>query len=264
MVVRNDGDQLRRYCHIGTGNYHPKTARLYEDFGLLTCNPEVGEDVSNLFNVLSGYSLNTDYNRLLVAPHSVRNSLIARIEREIEHHIEGRPSGIRIKCNSLVDEAIIDSLYRASMAGVPVEIWVRGICALRPGVPGLSSTIRVISILGRFLEHSRVYAFTNGGNPSVWIGSADLMHRNLDRRVETLVSLADPEHIAEVEGILDLGFAPSTAAWDLDSNGVWTRRLFAEDGTRLTDIQELLIAIKSHRGSALEATGELEAIGNRV
>ena len=264
MVVRNDGDQLRRYCHIGTGNYHPKTARLYEDFGLLTSDPEVGEDVSNLFNVLSGYSMNTDYNRLLVAPHSVRNGLIARIEREIEHHLEGRPSGIRIKCNSLVDEAIIDALYRASQAGVPVDIWVRGICAMRPGVPGLSETTRVISILGRFLEHSRVYAFANGGNPSVWIGSADLMHRNLDRRVETLVSLADPEQIAEVEGILDLGFAPTTAAWDLNPDGSWTRRLYAEDGTRLTDIQELLIAIKSRRGTPLEATGELEVMGDRA
>ena len=264
MVVRNDGDQLRRYCHIGTGNYHPKTARLYEDFGLLTSNPEVGEDVSNLFNVLSGYSLNTDYNRLLVAPHSVRNGLIARIEREIEHHQAGRPSGIRFKCNSLVDEVIIDALYRASMAGVPIEIWVRGICALRPGVPGLSDTVRVVSVLGRFLEHSRVYAFTNGGNPSVWIGSADLMHRNLDRRVETLVSLADPEHIAEVQGILDLGFASNTAAWDLNSDGSWTRRLFAEDGSRLTDIQELLIAIKSKRVNNLDATGEIEVIGERV
>jgi len=122
MVVRNDGDQLRRYCHIGTGNYHPKTARLYEDFGLLTSNPQVGEDVSNLFNVLSGYSMNTDYNRLLVAPHSVRTGLIARIDREITHHLEGRPSGIRFKCNSLVDEAIIDSLYRASIVGVPIDI----------------------------------------------------------------------------------------------------------------------------------------------
>lgn len=264
MVVRNDGDQLRRYCHIGTGNYHPKTARLYEDFGLLTSNPEVGEDVSNLFNVLSGYSLNTDYSRLLVAPHSVRNGLIARIEREIEHHQAGRPSGIRFKCNSLVDEAIIDALYRASIAGVPIEIWVRGICALRPGVPGLSETVRVVSVLGRFLEHSRVYAFTNGGNPSVWIGSADLMHRNLDRRVETLVSLADPEHIAEVEGILDLGFAPNTAAWDLHSDGSWTRRLFTDDGSRLTDIQELLIAIKSKRVNNLDATGEIEVIRERI
>jgi len=253
MVVRNDGDQLRRYCHIGTGNYHPKTARLYEDFGLLTSNPEVGEDVSNLFNVLSGYSMNTDYNRLLVAPHSVRTGLIARIDREIAHHLEGRPSGIRFKCNSLVDEATIDALYRASMAGVPVDIWVRGICAMRPGVPGLSDTVRVVSVMGRFLEHSRVFTFANGGNPSVWIGSADLMHRNLDRRVETLVSIADPEQIAEIEDLLSLGFSPGTAAWDLNSDGSWSRRLFNETGERLTDIQELLIAIKSKRSNALES-----------
>jgi polyphosphate kinase len=260
MVVRNDGDQLRRYCHIGTGNYHPKTARLYEDFGLLTSNPQVGEDVSNLFNVLSGYSMNTDYNRLLVAPHSVRTGLIARIDREITHHAEGHPSGIRFKCNSLVDEAIIDALYRASMAGVPVDIWVRGICALRPGVPGLSDTVRVVSVMGRFLEHSRVFTFTNGGNPSVWIGSADLMHRNLDRRVETLVSILDPEQIAEIEDLLSLGLAPGTAAWELQSDGNWNRRLFNDSGERLTDIQELLIAIKSKRPSALESgvlTGEV-------
>ncbi len=253
MVVRNDGDQLRRYCHIGTGNYNPKTARLYEDFGLLTSNPQVGEDVSNLFNVLSGYSMNTDYNRLLVAPHSVRTGLIARIDREIAHQLEGRPSGVRIKCNSLVDEAIIDALYRASTAGVRVDIWVRGICAMRPGVPGLSDTVRIISVMGRFLEHSRVFAFANGGNPSVWIGSADLMHRNLDRRVEALVSISDPEQIAEIEDLLSLGFAPGTATWDLAADGSWTRRLFNESGERLTDIQELLIAIKSKRSSALES-----------
>jgi polyphosphate kinase len=253
MVVRNDGDQLRRYCHIGTGNYNPKTARLYEDFGLLTSNPQVGEDVSNLFNVLSGYSMNTDYNRLLVAPHSVRTGLIARIDREITHQLEGRPSGVRIKCNSLVDEAIIDALYRASTAGVRVDIWVRGICAMRPGVPGLSDTVRIISVMGRFLEHSRVFAFANGGNPSVWIGSADLMHRNLDRRVEALVSISDPEQIAEIEDLLSLGFAPGTATWDLAADGSWTRRLFNEAGERLTDIQELLIAIKSKRSSALES-----------
>ena len=253
MVVRNDGDQLRRYCHIGTGNYNPKTARLYEDFGLLTSNPQVGEDVSNLFNVLSGYSMNTDYNRLLVAPHSVRTGLIARIDREITHQLEGRPSGVRIKCNSLVDEAIIDALYRASMAGVRVDIWVRGICAMRPGVPGLSDTVRIISVMGRFLEHSRVFDFANGGNPSVWIGSADLMHRNLDRRVEALVSISDPEQIAEIEDLLSLGFAPGTATWDLAADGSWTRRLFNEAGERLTDIQELLIAIKSKRSSALES-----------
>jgi polyphosphate kinase len=251
MVVRNDGDQLRRYCHIGTGNYNPKTARLYEDFGLLTSNPQVGEDVSNLFNVLSGYSLNTDYNRLLVAPHSVRTGLIARIDREITHQLEGRPSGIRIKCNSLVDEAIIDALYRASMAGVQVDIWVRGICSMRPGVPGLSDTVRIISVMGRFLEHSRVFDFANGGNPSVWIGSADLMHRNLDRRVEALVSISDPEQIAEIENLLSLGFALGTATWDLEADGSWTRRLFNKAGERLTDIQDLLIAIKSKRSSAL-------------
>ena len=253
MVVRNDGDQLRRYCHIGTGNYNPKTARLYEDFGLLTSNPQVGEDVSNLFNVLSGYSMNTDYNRLLVAPHSVRTGLIARIDREITHQLEGRPSGVRIKCNSLVDEAIIDALYRASMAGVRVDIWVRGICAMRPGVPGLSDTVRIISVMGRFLEHSRVFDFANGGNPSVWIGSADLMHRNLDRRVEALVSISDPGQIAEIENLLSLGFALGTATWDLEADGSWTRRLFNEAGERLTDIQDLLIAIKGKRSSALES-----------
>ena len=250
MVVRNDGDQLRRYCHIGTGNYHPKTARLYEDFGLLTCNPDVGEDVSNLFNVLSGYSLNTEYDRFLVAPHSVRSGLMVRIEREIEHHRAGRPSGIRFKCNALVDEEIIDALYRASQAGVPIDIWVRGICALKPGVPGLSETVRIISILGRFLEHSRAYAFMNGGNPSVWIGSADLMHRNLDRRVETLVSIADPEQNAEILSYFDMAFSPETSAWHLHSDGSWTRDLLTEDGRPRRDYQEMLIDVKRKRGSS--------------
>ena len=187
MVVRDDGERLRRYVHIGTGNYHPKTARLYEDMGLLTTDPAVGEDVSNVFNVLSGYSMNTTYNRLLVAPHSIRTGLVERIEREVAHHRAGRPARVRFKCNSIVDEGIIDALYRASQAGVPVDIWVRGICAVRPGVPGLSDNIRVHSVLGRFLEHSRAYEFANGGDTETWIGSADLMHRNLDRRVEVLV-----------------------------------------------------------------------------
>jgi polyphosphate kinase len=251
MVVRNDGDQLRRYCHIGTGNYHPKTARAYEDFGLLTSKPDVGEDVSNLFNVLSGYSRNTEYQRFLVAPHSVRAGLIERIDREIAHQMAGRAAGIRFKCNALVDEEIIDALYRASSVGVPVEIWVRGICALRPGMPGFSDTIRVRSILGRFLEHSRAYCFANGGNHSVWIGSADLMHRNLDRRVETLVSLADPEQIAEVYDLFDLAFSADTAAWDLDSNGQWHRQLADAEGRPLRDLQEYLISKKSRRLSAL-------------
>jgi|DEB0MinimDraft_3_1074331.scaffolds.fasta_scaffold00034_19 polyphosphate kinase len=248
MVVRDDGDRLRRYCHIGTGNYHPKTARLYEDFGLFTCDDRVGEDVADLFNVLSGYSMNTDYHRMLVAPHSIRTGLIERIDREIDHHLAGRESGIRFKANSIVDERIIDALYRASQAGVPVKVWVRGICALRPGVPGLSENIQVISILGRFLEHSRVFEFTNGGDTEVWIGSADLMHRNLDRRVESLVSLKSPEHIAQIDALFEEAFAPTTMAWDLGSDGEWTWRHTAPDGTPLTDLQEMLIEIYRTRG----------------
>lgn len=248
MVVRDDGDRLRRYCHIGTGNYHPKTARLYEDFGLFTCDDQVGEDVADLFNVLSGYSMNTDYHRLLVAPHSIRTGLIERIDREIDHHLAGRESGIRFKANSIVDERIIDALYRASQAGVPVKVWVRGICALRPGVPDLSENIQVISILGRFLEHSRVFEFANGGDTEVWIGSADLMHRNLDRRVESLVSLKSPEHVAQIDSLFELAFSPDTMAWDLGSDGEWTWRNTAADGTPLNDLQEVLIEAYRTRG----------------
>ncbi|HYN75125.1 MAG TPA: RNA degradosome polyphosphate kinase [Candidatus Limnocylindria bacterium] len=247
LVVRQEGDRIRRYTHIGTGNYHPRTARMYEDLGLLTADPAVGEDVSNLFNVLSGYSMNTNYSRLLVAPHSVRSGLVERIDAEVDHHQSGRPAAIRIKLNSLVDEGIIDALYRASAAGVPVDVWVRGICALRAGVPGLSETIRVRSILGRFLEHSRVFSFANGGDPQVWIGSADLMHRNLDRRVEALVRLADPEHVAEVDDLLDLGFDESTASWHLGPDDTWERHVHAVDGAPLVDIQSHMIATKQRR-----------------
>ena len=241
MVVRDDGDQLRRYCHIGTGNYHPKTARLYEDFGLLTCDPAVGEDVSNLFNVLSGYSMNTDYERFLVAPHSVRSGLVERIEREIANREQGRPAGIRFKCNSIVDEGVIDALYRASQAGVSVDVWVRGICAIRPGVPGLSENVRVISILGRFLEHSRAYCFENGGNREVWIGSADLMHRNLDRRVEALVRLVDPDHLAEIDALFTRAMDDRTSSWWLDSSGEWTRHHLDGSGHPLDDMQNRLM-----------------------
>ena len=248
MVVRDDGDQLRRYCHIGTGNYHPKTARLYEDFGLLTCDPKVGDDVSDLFNVLSGYSMNTTYNRLLVAPNSVRSGLIERIDREIEHHRAGRPARIRFKCNSIVDERIIDALYRASRAGVPIAIWVRGICAMKAGVPGLSENVRAISILGRFLEHSRAYEFLNGGETEVWIGSADLMHRNLDRRVESLVLLKAPEHLREIGALFDLALDDGTSAWHLAADGTWNRRSTDASGAPLRDFQETLIAIKTAQG----------------
>ncbi|HEV7934158.1 MAG TPA: RNA degradosome polyphosphate kinase [Actinomadura sp.] len=237
MVVRQESDgTLRRYCHIGTGNYNPKTARTYEDFGLLTSDPEVAEDVNDLFNHLTGHSRQIPYRQLLVAPRMLRSGLVLRIEREAEHHRAGRPAHIRFKCNSLVDEEVIDALYRASQAGVPIDIWVRGICALRPGVPGLSETIRVRSVLGRFLEHSRVYVFDSGGDPEVWIGSADLMHRNLDRRVEALVRVRDRQHRDHLIGLLDRVMDESTASWELDGDGSWTRRT-SEGDEDLSDIQ---------------------------
>ncbi|RAY11269.1 RNA degradosome polyphosphate kinase [Actinomadura craniellae] len=242
LVVRQEADGgLRRYCHIGTGNYHPKTARLYEDLGLLTANAAVGEDVSALFNHLTGYSRQNTYNRLLVAPRSLRAGLIERVEQEIENHRAGLPARVRFKCNSLVDEATIDALYRASRAGVPVDVWVRGICVLRPGVPGLSDNIRVRSVLGRFLEHSRVFAFEAGGDPEVWLGSADLMHRNLDRRVEALVRVADRAQRAELVRLLDLAMEDGTATWRLDGDGVWTRSVAA-----LTDAERPPLDVQVH------------------
>ena len=222
MVVRDEPEGIRRYTHIGTGNYNSKTARMYEDYGLLTTDEAIGEDVAHLFNNLSGYSRNASYEQLLVAPDSVRSGLIAQIHQEIAHHQAGRPARIRLKANSLVDEALIDALYLASQEGVPVQLLVRGICSLRPGVPGLSETIEVRSILGRFLEHSRVFWFENDGESVAWIGSADLMHRNLDRRIEVLVKLPSLELIERVGSMLDLAFAADTGAWVLDSDGGWT------------------------------------------
>ena len=244
MVVRDDGERLRRYVHIGTGNYHPKTARLYEDMGLLTTDPAVGEDVSNVFNVLSGYSMNTTYQRLLVAPHSIRTGLVERIEREVANHRAGLEARVRFKCNSIVDEGIIDALYRASQAGVPVDIWVRGICAVRPGVPGLSENIRVHSVLGRFLEHSRAFEFANGGQTETWIGSADLMHRNLDRRVEVLVSLG-AAHAAQVSSLIDMGFDDTTKAWIGQPDGTWIPHLIDSAGKPCLDLQDRLIDLRS-------------------
>ncbi|MBS2936389.1 RNA degradosome polyphosphate kinase [Nocardioides sp. J2M5] len=241
MVVRDEPDGIKRYVHLGTGNYNPKTARLYEDLGLLTSDPEIGEDVALLFNNLSGISRNTTYDHLLVAPDSVRDGLVAQIHAEIAHHQAGRMARIRVKANSVVDEAIIDALYLASQAGVPVELVVRGICALRPGVPGLSETIRVRSVLGRFLEHSRVFWFENDGDPAVWIGSADLMHRNLDRRVEVLVRLRDPHVVESVAALLDLALDEETSAWELGPDGEWTQR----HGVR--HLHDELIARQRHR-----------------
>jgi polyphosphate kinase len=221
LVVRQEGNHIRRYCHIGTGNYHPKTARLYEDYGLLTADPEVGADLTDLFNVLTGYSRQTSYRRLLVAPHGVRRGIIERIEREVAYGADGL---IQLKVNSLVDEEIIDSLYRASRAGTRVDLIVRGICALRPGVPDLSENIRVLSVLGRFLEHSRVFRFGATARAEYWIGSADLMHRNLDRRVEALVQVTDPAAMNELHRVLSLMMRDDTGAFELSGNGEWHRR----------------------------------------
>ncbi|MDR0435981.1 MAG: RNA degradosome polyphosphate kinase, partial [Propionibacteriaceae bacterium] len=216
LVVRDEGGVLRRYAHIGTGNYNPTTARAYEDFGLLSADPEITEDVARLFNHLSGLSQERGYRRMLVAPESVRTGIIQHIRREISNKAAGLPARIRIKVNGLVDEAVIDALYEASAAEVPVQLWVRGTCALRAGVPGLSENIQVVSILGRFLEHSRLYWFENAGTPTVGIGSSDLMHRNLDRRVEVIVMLAGPEKVRRIDDLFDLAFDPGIAAWHLE------------------------------------------------
>ena len=241
MVVRDEPEGIRRYTHIGTGNYNSKTARMYEDLGLITTDERIGEDVAHLFNNLSGWSRNAQYDQLLVAPDSVRSGLLDQIMAEVRHHEAGLPARIRMKANSIVDEAVIDALYLASQAGVPVELVVRGICALRPGVPGLSENITVRSVLGRFLEHSRVYWFENAGDPVAWIGSADMMHRNLDRRVEVLVRLPGPESVAAIGKLLDLGFDADTNAWELGSDGSWVRN----HGT--VHLQERLIEAQARR-----------------
>lgn len=219
LVVRREGSHIRRYCHIGTGNYNPKTARIYEDLGLLTASDDVGADLTDLFNSLTGYSRKTSYQRLLVAPQGIRAGILQRVQEEIDHHRAGWDSRIRVKVNSLVDEQIIDSLYQASQAGVPVDVVVRGICALKPGVPGLSENITVRSILGKFLEHSRTFHFKASGQH--WIGSADMMHRNLDRRVEVLVHVKDPKLTAQIDWMFDSAMAPETRCWELDQAGVW-------------------------------------------
>jgi polyphosphate kinase len=252
LVVREEPDgSLRRFCHIGTGNYHPTTARLYEDFGLLTTDPEVGQDVSDLFNHLTGYSRKSEYHRLLVAPAALRPGLVAMIEEQAQRQRRGRPARIQMKCNNLIDEDVIDALYRASRDGVPIDLWVRGICGLRPGVPGLSPTIRVRSVLGRFLEHSRVYIFGTGenGDGSVWLGSADLMHRNLDRRVELLVRVADPAQRTQLRGYFAEAMNEHVASWWLGPDGTWTRHHLDDLGAPLCDLQSHLIQARPGRGT---------------
>ena len=249
-VVRQEADGLRRYCHVGTGNYNPKTARLYTDLGLLTCDPVVGQDLTRLFNQLSGYAPKSSFHRLLVAPRTVRTGLIQRIRREEDAARAGKEAWIKIKVNSIVDEKTIDALYRASQAGVKIDIVERGICALKPGVPGLSENIRVRSILGRFLEHSRIYAFCNAdgpqsgegpaSGPEVYIGSADLMHRNLDRRVEALVRVTAPEQVDGLIKYVDLQMADSTMSWHMQPDGTYVLHTKDDEGRPLVDSQEYL------------------------
>jgi len=237
LVVRREGSAIRRYCHIGTGNYNGKTARLYEDIGLLTASPEIGADLTDLFNSLTGYSRKVSYRNLLVAPHSIRTGIIERVEREIAAHREHGGGRIRMKMNALVDEQVIDALYRASLAGVRVEVVVRGICALRPGAEGFSENITVRSILGRFLEHSRIIHFNRINE--FWIGSADMMHRNLDRRVEALVQVKDPRLTTYLDELFESALDPSTRCWELHSDGQWTAS--PQEGQTVRDHQVSLM-----------------------
>jgi polyphosphate kinase len=241
LIVRREGDGVRHYVHVGTGNYHPTTARLYTDFGLLTCDEALGDDVADMFNVLTGFARPRSYRKVLVAPAQLRDGIVEEIEKTVAAHQAGRPARIRMKMNSLVDGRCIRALYAASQAGVPIELNVRGICCLRPGVPGVSETIRVVSIVGRFLEHSRIYTFERDGEVRIFIGSPDLMPRNLDTRVELLVPLEDEAARAEVLDTLDRCFADDTNAWDLREDGSW-ERLTPRDPERPRNVQRELMA----------------------
>ena len=241
LVVRREGSTIRRYCHIGTGNYNPKTSRLYEDVGLLTASPDIGADLTDLFNSLTGYSRKVSYRNLLVAPHGVRKGIIERIDREIAAKRDGAEAGIRMKANALVDEQVIDALYRASQSGVPVDVVVRGICALRPGVPGVSENITVRSILGRFLEHSRIIHFR--ATNEFWIGSADMMHRNLDRRVEVMAQVKDRRLTEQLNDVFESALDPATRCWELGPDGYWTAS--PQEGHKVRDHQVSLM--ESHR-----------------
>ncbi|HET7599181.1 MAG TPA: polyphosphate kinase 1 [Gemmatimonadales bacterium] len=224
LVVRREGDTMRRYVHIGTGNYNPKTARLYTDFGLLTDDAALGADLTDLFNVLTGFASPAGYRKLIVAPRGMRDRFLEMIRREMRHQVSGRPARIFAKMNALVDPDIIAALYEASRAGVPIDLIVRGICCLRPGLPGVSENIRVISIVGRFLEHSRAYYFLNGGQEEVYIGSADWMPRNFDRRIECVLPIDDPAHRQTIRSLLELMWGDNRQAWELRPDGSYVQR----------------------------------------
>jgi polyphosphate kinase len=253
LVVRREGDGIRHYLHVGTGNYNAKTARLYTDFGLLTCDEEIGNDVADMFNFLTGFARPRGYRRVLVAPVHLREGIVAEVERTIAAHEKGRPARIRMKMNALVDRECIQALYRASQAGVPVEINTRGICCLKPGVAGVSDNIRVVSIVGRFLEHSRIYAFERDGEETVYIGSADLMPRNLDTRVELLVPVRDDALRGDLLDCLDRCFADDVNAWDLMPDGRWHRRTPGPGEPR--SVQRELMAAHAAEAAEAAATG---------
>ncbi len=238
LVARREGDRVREYVHIGTGNYHPKTARLYTDFGLFTADPEIGADVAEMFNFLTGYGRPAEYRKVLVSPTTMRDQIIGEIEATVDAHRAGSEARIALKMNSLVDAGCIRALYEASRAGVRVDLNVRGICCLRPGVPGVSENIQVLSIVGRFLEHSRIYAFQRGEETRVLMGSADLMPRNLDSRVELVTPVEDPDLRAEMLDVLERCFADNANAWELDADGRW-KRLVAPPGGRRSVQEEL-------------------------
>ncbi len=243
LVVREEGNSVKRYCHVGTGNYNPKTARMYEDLGILSADEKLGEDLNKLFNQLSGFAPQSSYNRLLVAPRSIRPELLAKINSEIENKKLGKPAFIRMKLNSLLDEEFIEAFYLASIAGVEIDLVIRGICALRPGITELSENIRVRSVLGRFLEHSRIFHFANDGNDELYIGSADLMDRNLNRRVESLVLIEDKAHKAELIKIFNQYLDPTIVSWHLLKDGNWKRVNQSNDGKPLQDLHAKMIKL---------------------
>ncbi len=240
LIIRDEPQGLRRYCHVGTGNYHPKTARMYEDLGLLSADPQLTDDLTKLFNQLSGFAPQSTYSRLLVAPRTLRSGIIERIDNEINNAKLGKPAGIELKLNSILDEVFVTKLYEASAAGVKIKLLIRGICAVQPGIPGLSENITVKSVLGRFLEHSRIYHFTNAGKDEYWIGSADLMERNLDRRVESLIRIDRKEHQHRLQEILDLGLSDQTSSWSLTGTN-WSRESSDDTGQSRADVHAVLI-----------------------
>ncbi len=240
LIIRDEPQGLRRYCHVGTGNYHPKTARMYEDLGILSADPQLTDDLTKLFNQLSGFAPQSTYSRLLVAPRTLRSGIIERIDNEINNAKLGKPAGIELKLNSILDEVFVTKLYEASAAGVKIKLLIRGICAVQPGIPGLSENITVKSVLGRFLEHSRIYHFTNAGKDEYWIGSADLMERNLDRRVESLIRIDRKEHQHRLQEILDLGLSDQTSSWSLTGTN-WSRESSDDTGKSCADLHSTLI-----------------------